>query len=301
MWRLAGAPARDLPIAAAGAQPLRPGERVTLTERTALSWRDGSRAVAEPGTVLAVAEATAGKRLELAAGSVHVTAAPQSAARPMTVSGPQATATVVGTEFTLAVAAGITRLAVSHGTVRFAADAHGAEDGLLVGAGEAALADRFGVRAPGQPLFAWPAAGHRRLAPEIGRIGTAPDGRPCLVAAQETGLVVISFTSQRGLFAFDPRTVVSCRVWISPGVSWAGFYFQDYEHHHHSQWHLPLDRRGAWRELRFALGEVEPIKDAPMAAGDAVHYFMLQAQFPPGAALYLDQLTVNAPETAGTD
>ena len=136
------------------------------------------------------------------------------------------------------------------------------------------------------------------MAPDIGQLGTAPDGTPALAAVARGDIVVISFVSDRGLFIFDPRALVTCRVWIGKQVKWAGFYFQDYEHQHHAQWHLPLDRRGAWRELSFRLGDVVGANGPVMAAGDTTQYFMLQAQFAPDAELYLDQVVVHAPAAA---
>jgi len=166
---------------------------------------------------------------------------------------------------------------------------------LMVGAGATALADAFGIRDAAGPVFAWSASAASNPAPVSGKAGHAPDGRACLAGSDTAGLTVINFVRDPGWFIFDPRMEVSCRIWVGKQVAWAGFYFQDAQHRHHAQWHIPLDVRGAWREVHFTLGEVVPANSPPMMAGDVVQYVMVQAQFAPTAELYLDRLAIKAP------
>lgn len=287
-------PTSDLPMLTAEQQPLSAGEHFTAIRQTALRWHDGTTATLATGTTLVVGDARNGKQMEVVTGHVEIAAAPQPSKRPMIVRSAQATATVVGTAFTFDVGDGVARLAVQHGAVRFARP-----DGqtLLIGLGESAVADAFGLRAPGQPIFAWSPTLAGALKPAGGRIGSAPDGRPCLIAMPDQRLVTMTFTRPEGLFAFDPSLVVRARVWIGPTVRWAGFYMQDYQHHHHAQWHLPLDRRGEWRDIRFTLAELEAINVPKLVSDDLVHILTLQAQFAPDAELFLDHLTIGPVES----
>jgi hypothetical protein len=295
-WRWQAGPQKaDLPLLVAEQRELPAGSRLTATHALELRWRDGTTAAVGAGATLTVGEPALGKRLDLDTGRLRISAAPQPTERPLIVRSALASATVVGTVFTFDVRDGSARLEVEHGAVRFARP-----DGeaMLVGLGEAAVADAFGVRAPGQPVFAWSPGSAGAVKPVGGRIGNAPDGRPCLVAQADQSLMTMTFTRPGGLFAYDPALVVRGRVWIGPTVRWAGFYVQDYEHHHHAQWHLPLDHRGAWRDFSFTLAELVPTGTPMPERGDALHILTLQAQFAPDAELFLDHLTI-APAVPG--
>lgn len=286
----------DLPSDAATGQRLAIGSALRPASPRTLTWSDGTRAVLAPGSALTIGDPTTGKRVVLEAGTLQVVAAPQPADRPFTLRTPRAEAVVVGTSFTLSADAERTRLKVDHGLVRLLDGAHG---GRAVGAGQTVVCDRFGSRAPGQPVFVWEAAGTTGPQPVLGRRTTAPDGRPCVQAERHQEAVqVVAMTFHRpdGWCAYDPRTVVTCRVWLGDSVKWAGFYVQDYVHHRHGQWHVPLDQRNAWREVRFTLGELEGTTTPPPAAGDVLHILMLQAQFAPGAELYIDRLVLTPTE-----
>jgi hypothetical protein len=292
LWHSGWAARSDLPVIAQSHQSPRIGDTLHLDAHTELDWRDGTHAVTTSESTVTVEDAAAGKRLQLTSGGLHVMAAPQPASSPMAISSRFATATVVGTDFTVTVTRESAQLTVEHGSVRFG---HGAASDLLVGSGARAVADAFGARDPNGPIFQW--SPHLAVAPVpvTGMRGSAPDGQACLVGAESAGLKVINFVRDSGWFAFDPRTIVTCRVWIGAQVAWAGFYFQDVDHRHHAQWHVPLDVRGAWRNLRFTLAEVVPTNGPLMASGDLVQYFMLQAQFAPSAELYVQDLQVHAP------
>ncbi len=282
----------DLPTLAGSLQPLPQGQQLRLPAHATLRWGDGTVAVTDRDTLLTILAAGQGKHLALDDGGMQVSAAPQAAGAPMTVQSPFATATVVGTEFSLSVQRRSARLVVTHGRVRFG---RGDAGDLMVGAGATAVADAFGTRDAAGPVFAWDAAAASNPAPVSGKPGRTPDGRACLAGGDTAGLTVINFVRDPGWFTFDPRMEVSCRIWIGKQVAWAGFYFQDAEHRHHAQWHIPLDVRGAWREVHFTLGEVVPTNSPPMMAGDVVQYVMVQAQFAPTAELYLDHLEIRAP------
>jgi hypothetical protein len=285
----------DLPTLAGSLQALPQGQQLRLPAHATLRWSDGTVAITDRDTLLTVLAAGPGKHLALADGGMRVTATPQAGGATLTVQSPFATATVVGTEFSINVQRQSARLAVAHGQVRFG---HGDAADLVIGAGAAAVADVFGTRDAAAPVFAWSSAAALNPTPLSGTPGHAPDLRSCLVGSAAAGLTVIEFVRDPGWFTFDPRTVVSCRIWIGRQVAWAGFYFQDAQHRHHAQWHIPLDVRGAWRELHFNLAEVVPTNGPLMMAGDVVQYFMVQAQFAPTAELYIDRLEVRPPAAA---
>lgn len=294
LWQSGGLASPDLPAIAQNHQALHVGDVLHLDAQTQLEWRDGTRAITNRETTVTLGDCAHGKHLDIATGGMRIVASPQPQTKPMTIASRFATATVVGTDFTISVSREAALLAVEHGSVRFG---HGDGSDLMVGSGSSALADVFGARDPNGPIFHWSAPLASSPAPVTGTRGTAPDGQACMMGADAAGLKVINFVRDSGWFAFDPRSVVTCRVWIGKQVAWAGFYFQDADHRHHAQWHVPLDVRGAWRDIRFTLADVVPTNGPPLTAGDVVQYFMLQAQFAPSAELYLQDLQVRTPST----
>ncbi|HEX3133175.1 MAG TPA: FecR domain-containing protein, partial [Planctomycetota bacterium] len=237
------------------------------------------------------------KTLTLTHGTMQVEVQPQTPNHPLRIRIPQAQVVVVGTVITLHADAERTRLAVDHGVVRLRSDSRGER---AVGAGQSVTADRFGLRAPGQPVFAWEAGRSDNPTPVLGKLTTAPDGRACLKALQDqetTQVVAVTFDTPGAWCAYDPRTVVTCRVWLGSTVKWAGFYVQDYVHHHHGQWHVPLDQRETWRDVRFTLGELEGAATPAPTMGDVLHIVMLQAQFAPNAELFVDRITITPPDS----
>ncbi len=80
-------------------------------------------------------------------------------------------------------------------------------------------------------------------------------------------------------------------MWLGADVRWAGFYSHDFTSGRRGQWHLPLDRREQWCDLRFPLSAVSLAKGALPQAGDTVHVLMLQAQ-PSSARLLLADLRI---------
>jgi hypothetical protein len=285
-WWLLRAPAPDLPWL--GDSRLAIGERVNAVAPVQLRWDDGSHAQLAAGTVLTCEDPAGGKRLQLTDGELAMVAAHQPDGRPLRIAGPHATATVVGTEFALRASSHGMRLQVHDGSVRLAAD-DGA--GLLVAAGAVGLADRFGIRAAGDPIFAWHAG--TGLAPTSGRRGAAPDGSACLVAVPQSGghVTAMSFWRPSGLFPLARGGSIVARVWIGADVRWAGFYAQDYQHGRSGQWHLPLDRRERWCDLRFALNDIATTNGQLPQPDDPVHIFMLQAM-PASAHLLLAELRI---------
>lgn len=287
----------DLPTSALDQRRLVIGTILRPTTPLSLTWDDGTRAEVAPGATLTIGDPQRGKLLTLTSGSLRVDAQPQNAEQPLRITTVQAQAIVVGTAFTLRADAAQTRLIVDHGLVRLHSEAHGER---AVGAGQSLTADRFGLRAPGQPVFVWDATSSDNPAPVLGKLTTAPDGRACLKAEHDletTPVVAVTFNTPGAWCAYDPRTVVTCRVWLGNTVKWAGFYVQDYVHHHHGQWHVPLDQRETWREVRFTLGELEGAKTPPPTTGDVLHIVMLQAQFAPGAELFVDRITITPPDS----
>ena len=107
-----------------------------------LTWPDeATQVIVDPGAVV-IPEAATSKRIRLAAGTVRAEVAPQAVETPFEIVTPQATATVLGTRFTLKTTSdGTTRLAVEHGRVRLS-DAHGS---VAVAAGDVAWSDTRGL------------------------------------------------------------------------------------------------------------------------------------------------------------
>jgi len=286
----------DLPTSSVDQRRLAVGTILRPTTTMSLIWADGTRADVAPGASLTIDDPAHGKQLTLANGSLRFDARPQNAEQPLRIHTSHTQAVVIGTAFTLRTDAERTRLTVDHGLVHLRSGSRGER---AVGAGQTFIADRFGLRAPGQPLFVWDATRSDNPTPIMGRLTTTPDGRACLKAQQDqdtTPVVAITFSAPDGLCAYDSRTVVTCRVWLGRTVRWAGFYVQDHARHHHGQWHVPLDQRETWREVRFTLGELEGANTPPPTVGDVLHIVMLQAQFAPGAEFFVDRITITPAE-----
>jgi len=134
-------------------QALRPGmaaprgAQVEIISGTAeLQWHaDGSTLIASPGTMLRVDDGVTCVHLLRGRLDVQVT---HRATTPFAISGPHASATVMGTRFTLQVGATTTDLAVSEGRVRFIATGDATLREVI--AGESATADASGLRLDGQ-------------------------------------------------------------------------------------------------------------------------------------------------------
>lgn len=301
----------DLPSLVVVGQPagtsrkLATGSELASDQDLVLTWADGTRAAVLAGSRLTVLPVTTGKSLRLTSGRIAVEAAPQPAGRPLTIRSPEALATVVGTAFVLDSAAGETRLAVEHGSVRLGA---GSQE-VLVAAGSRGLADRNGLRLTAQPLWSWSAGDPQSPSPTVGRRGLAPDGRPCLVAERaDTPVIAVHFIATReGLFAYDPDAEVVCDVWLNQSTRWAGFYLQDDGSGrlvagqpgtpHMGQWHIPLTFKDGWFRVRFPLRDVVDSAHNPLIGqGDRINHLMIQAQSVDLAKLYIDRLEVVPPE-----
>lgn len=295
-----GSPA-DLPRLAGAPQQMTVGSELSASRDSVLEWADGTRAEVLAGSRLTVLAEEHGKRLHLIRGRIAVQANPQPAGRPMAIRTPEALATVVGTGFVLDSAAGTTRLTVDHGAVRLG----GGGPEVLVAAGGRAVADREGVRAAPRPLWEWSAGDPQSPSPVLGRRGTAPDGRPCLVAMRaQNSVVAVQFTaSPAGLFPYDPETEVVCDVWVGSTVRWAGFYVQDdastrriegrRADAHMGEWHVPLAARDGWIRVRFPLGATaDDTRHPPLQRGDRIHHFMVQAQPAGSSILCIDRLEI---------
>lgn len=294
-------PAADLPRLAGTQQPITAGSELAATSDRVLEWGDGTRAEVLAGSRLTVLPEASGKSLLLTRGRIAVQVSLQPAGRPMVIRTPEALATVVGTGFVLDCAAGTTRLAVEHGTVRLGGG--GAE--TLVTTGGRAIADRLGVRPVPRPLWEWSAGDPHAPQPGLGRRGTAPDGRPCLVAMQAENPVVAAhfIDSPGGLFPYDPDTEVACDVWVGGTVRWAGFYFQDdastrplngrWGEPHMGEWNVPLAVRDGWIRVRFALRDtLDGTRHPPLRPGDRIHHLIVQAQPADRATLCIDRLEI---------
>jgi ferric-dicitrate binding protein FerR (iron transport regulator) len=106
-----------------------------------LRWRDGSRLHAAVGTRLRIEDDDVA--IHLLAGHLDVNAVSRSD-RPFGIRAPHATATVMGTRFTLGVRSEVTELSVGEGRVRFASSVGGTVAEVIVG--ESARADATGLR-----------------------------------------------------------------------------------------------------------------------------------------------------------
>lgn len=155
---------RDAAVAGKGVAA---GETLSTGRDGYLSIRypDGSRVeLAGDTTLNKVADGPAGKAAQLDAGMIFVDAVKQPAGRPMVISTVQADATVLGTQFVLSASAGLTRLDVREGRVKFTRMPDGVSS-VVVRAGHYAtaggagdLASRSGVglwKPPGAGLQMW--------------------------------------------------------------------------------------------------------------------------------------------------
>jgi ferric-dicitrate binding protein FerR (iron transport regulator) len=279
------------------------GARLAPAQDAVLTWRDGTSAAIAAGSVIGILPAEAGKALRLEAGRLSVTAAAQPTGRPLTIRSPEALATVVGTRFVLDTAAGTTRLAVDHGTVRL----QGAAATLEVAAGSRAIADQAGIRAAAPLRWGWSAGDPLPATLQRGTLGRAPDGRACLLAQRHnasTAAVVWAATPD-GLFAGDPDSELVGDVWLDAGTAWAGIYAQsDGERgreagrpavSHHGQADLPLAARTGWYRFRVRLADLAAAGSGPpLRPGEPITHLIIQAQ-PVGSAIRLDRLELRTP------
>ncbi len=125
-----------------------PGDeiRVSADGSAVVKYADATEVVLEPGTTLSIPATGVGKQLVVSQGELRAKVSPQPAGRPMQLATPSARATVVGTEFALAVRPnGVTRLEVREGRVELARLADGKSVGVE--------ADQYAVAAePNGPL-----------------------------------------------------------------------------------------------------------------------------------------------------
>jgi len=115
-----------------------------LSGTAELRWRsDGSLLTAAAGSALRVDDGATKVTVQQGRLDAHIT---QQVGTPFSIGGPHATATVMGTRFSLQVADGVTDLRVSEGRVRFTAVAD--RTAMEVIASESAQADSRGLRLP---------------------------------------------------------------------------------------------------------------------------------------------------------
>jgi hypothetical protein len=132
--------------AAAAGAALRDGDELAVESGTAtVAYADGTRLGLSAGASATLALEHGAKRVRLARGALSAEVAKQPPGAAMVLATDEATATVVGTAFTLAREDGATRLAVSEGRIAFAPIGGG--DALAVSAGESAVARAGAVTA----------------------------------------------------------------------------------------------------------------------------------------------------------
>jgi ferric-dicitrate binding protein FerR (iron transport regulator) len=150
------APVRGAAAALADGRGVRtgPGGRATV------AFPDGTRLELSPETELSRIEVAreGGRRVTVARGVLAADVAKQPDGRPMVFGTPHAAVEVVGTRFTLAVAAGVTRVEMEEGVVRLSRPAGGRD--MEVRAGRIAVAAEGmetivfgGAGAPWQEMF----------------------------------------------------------------------------------------------------------------------------------------------------
>lgn len=125
------------------------GDRLTTgpSARAVLTYRDGSVVVLGPDSSVMIGKSPVwdrSKLIEMEAGSLRATVVPQPEGNPLVIDSGDATATVVGTLFSVDRDAVCSRLEVTEGSVRF--DPHSGEPDVLVEAGHFAEAGRSGFR-----------------------------------------------------------------------------------------------------------------------------------------------------------
>ena len=152
-----------------GTEPAETGKGVTsgrsvVTGRggyAALRYADGSRVELAGETTLArVSDGPPGKSAQLEQGMIFVDAVKQPAARPFSISTAQAESLVLGTQFVLQTAPGVTRIDVREGRVKFTRLPQGVSS-VVVNAGHYAVAGPPGdtTAKPGIGLWKAPPGG----------------------------------------------------------------------------------------------------------------------------------------------
>ena len=123
---------------------LQAGDVIITDGAAAVIAYDGesTRIEIQPDSVVQLAEAANGKRLELRQGSINARVAPQPPGRPMLIITPHARATVLGTELALRADATSTTLEVLEGKVQFTCRLNSKK--VMVTGGFSATSDRLG-------------------------------------------------------------------------------------------------------------------------------------------------------------
>ena len=133
---------------------LHDGERIQAAsdEGVTIEYPDGTRVEFEADSIVHLREEGGAKRVSLEQGELIASIAKQPAGKPMLFITPSATAVVLGTRLSIALAGNSARLDVTEGTVRFETDpAHGVE----VKQGFSALAragENIALTTLGEPL-----------------------------------------------------------------------------------------------------------------------------------------------------
>jgi hypothetical protein len=126
-----------------------------------LRYSDGTRVeLAAETTLSRIVDGPSGKTATLEQGMISVDAVKQPAGRPLVITTAQAEATVVGTQFVLSASAGVTRLDVREGRVKFTRLPQGVSS-VTVREGHYAVAGASGDLAakPGTGLWKAPTSG----------------------------------------------------------------------------------------------------------------------------------------------
>ncbi len=151
---------------------LRSGDELALsaTASATIAYdNDATRLRTQPGARLVLGQTDDnGKRVELLAGAVSASVAPQPKDQPMRLITPHAVATVLGTEFSFAVGVESSRLEVVEGSVRLARRED--EKSIVVPAGFYAVA---GARSELTPRSLLPAPWQSQDIGQTGRPGNA--------------------------------------------------------------------------------------------------------------------------------
>ncbi|HYG73665.1 MAG TPA: FecR family protein [Planctomycetota bacterium] len=236
-------------ISAASGMEILAGDSIRAASSSALlHYSDGTDVSVEAGAevVVSAPDADAGKRLQLNAGTLRASVAKQNADRPLVIRTPQASVTVLGTRFELALSPGTTRLTVEDGLVgmRRLSDGKSAlvkaghfaqsTDMVALRIGESAPAAQTALQTKPVPQGELAITGFHLVNADTGQMlpGFSPLAEGAIIDLSKLpklSMVVTTEPAEVGSIVFDVNGKMRARVEMTPPyaltTNWDGNHF----------------------------------------------------------------------------
>lgn len=286
---------------------LRPQDRLEIPAipadgAVAVRYADGSHLTVHADAAVRLWDADGAKRVALERGEVRGDIAPQPAGKAMRLSAPQAEAEVVGTRFSLVAADGVTRLAVSEGTVSLRR-----VDGSvsLVHAGGSAEAGANATEPAPRALLDFDFEdGARPPEAVVGRVETGParaGNRGCITGVLDGDSrfcrVMLDAGEGATLFVFEDGLELRFDYWIDGGAASLDAYVWDdtqQDSFGSRDRFAPVPAARTWASATMRLDEWRTPDGRRLRAGDRIRQLTIQPGSE-GGVLHLDNLTLVRP------